>query len=112
MASGDEVLRFAQDDRKLSMTGKPFTGVKILDFTRVEFGPQLVTLRPVGRADLVHEAVRALAPRAAAVGQVRHEQPRRQRCHAHHADECTRRGVAPAVLLLISRICLMMMPVP
>jgi signal transduction histidine kinase len=39
---------------------------RILDFTRVEFGPQLMTLAPVMMTDLVHEAVRALAPVAVA----------------------------------------------
>ncbi len=38
---------------------------RILDFTRLEFGPQLMTLAPVVLTDLVHEAVRALAPVAA-----------------------------------------------
>lgn len=41
---------------------------RILDFTRVEFGPQLMTLQPIVLTDLVHEAVRALAPGAAARG--------------------------------------------
>ncbi len=39
---------------------------RILDFTRVEFGPQLMTLAPAMLTDLVQEAVRALAPVAAA----------------------------------------------
>lgn len=41
---------------------------RILDFTRVEFGPQLMTLEPVALPDLVHEAVRSLAPASAARG--------------------------------------------
>ncbi len=41
---------------------------RVLDFTRVEFGPQLMKLEPVSLVDLVQEAVRALAPAAAARG--------------------------------------------
>ncbi|MBK6734913.1 MAG: HD domain-containing protein [bacterium] len=41
---------------------------RILDFTRVEFGPQLMTLEPVELSTLVHEAVRALAPSSNARG--------------------------------------------
>lgn len=41
---------------------------RVLDFTRIEFGPQLMKLEPIPLADLVHEAVRALAPAAAARG--------------------------------------------
>jgi signal transduction histidine kinase len=49
---------------------------RILDFTRVEFGPQLMTLRPVALTELVQEAVRALAPGTAARGlQVTVEEP-------------------------------------
>lgn len=52
----------AESNRLLRMVDR------ILDFTRVEFGPQLMKLEPVALADLVHEAVRALAPSAAARG--------------------------------------------
>lgn len=41
---------------------------RILDFTRVEFGPQLMSLEPVSLADLVNEAVRSLAPASASRG--------------------------------------------
>jgi len=56
-----DVIR-AEANRLLRMVDR------ILDFTRVEFGPQLMTLHPVALTDLVHEAVRALAPGTAARG--------------------------------------------
>jgi signal transduction histidine kinase len=41
---------------------------RILDFTRLEFGPQLMTLAPVPLAELVQDAVRTLAPSTSARG--------------------------------------------
>ncbi len=41
---------------------------RVLDFTRMEFGPQLMKLEPVPLAELVQEAVRALSPTAASRG--------------------------------------------
>lgn len=54
-----EVIR-SEANRLLRMVDR------ILDFTRVEFGPQLMKIEPVAVGDLVREAVRALAPASAA----------------------------------------------